>query len=120
MPLAELLPNPSKGQVLQFFGENETPREIKRCFEVLEFRLRHQQRPEKCLLHIPRSDDPIGRTTDRGVEEVEPYACPIEQVGEDELVRHRLNIVVQKDHMIAVPSHGARDVEQYLVERECY
>ena len=77
-------------------------------------RRRLEQRLEQRLDHVARADGPGRDPVDAGVEVVQSDVHAIEEVPAHQLQRHRLELVVQDDDVVAVPADAAADVQQQL------
>ena len=118
MPRAELIPNQTEWQVFQLFREDKALGEVQRNLSALQRLPGHEQRAQEGLLHVPCSDDPRSCPADGRVEKIQSDPGPIKEVREDKLIRYRLKVVVEKDHVIAVPPHGARHMEEDFIQRK--
>ena len=72
---------------------------------------RFEEGHQEGLEQRTRADHPRRHPVDAGVEEVEPEPDPVEIAAADRLLGDRLQLVRQRDDVIAVPSDAPADVQ---------
>jgi hypothetical protein len=75
---------------------------------------RLEQPFQQRLQHVPRADHPRSHAIDARVEVVETDVGAAEKAPAHELLADRLQVVVEDDDVIAVPSHAAAHVQENL------
>ena len=77
---------------------------------------RLERRQKKRLLHIARADHPRRDTVDGGVEVIKSDMDALFKTIAEDLRRDRAQLVVEDDHMVGIPAHRARDMEQDVIK----
>jgi len=90
---------------------------ISSVFRRFQLPPRGQKRAQQCFLHVPRPDHPRRCAADRGIKEIKPDMRAVQQICADKFLCHLQDRIIQKDHMITIPPHGARHMQQDFIHR---
>ena len=77
--------------------------------------MRGQQGQQQRLLHIARADHPCGHAVDGAVKEIQADQRLIAGAAAHDFIGNAAQVVRQRDHMVAVPVHGAGYVQRQLI-----
>ena len=83
---------------------------------MLEHVERFEQGIQQSAQGVARADGPGGDAVDAGVEVIQPDVDSLQSLVADDFLGDGLQIIVESDHMVAVPAHATADVEQQLVK----
>ena len=111
---AVVIPDRAERERLGFLHQGEARGVIAGAFEFLVgcvgFEHRDAERPKQ----VARADDPRGDAVDAGVEEIQPDMCAAKIIAAHEFLPDRLQLVVQDNHVVAVPAHAPADMQENL------
>ena len=109
---AVVIPDRAGRQGLGVFHEREAGRVIAFGFEASQFFDGCNQREQERLGHVARADDPGGDAVDAGVEIIQPDAHAARVSAPHNFLGDGLEIVGERDDVVAVPADAAADVQR--------
>ena len=111
---AVVIPDGRPRQGFQFFQQSQPPRVVHACSSFRNVLKRFEQGNQQGLQHVARAGHPGGDAVDACVEIVQPDVNPVDLAAADQLFGDGLKLVVQDDHVVAVPADRPADVQQQL------
>src|SRR5215208_3864676 len=102
-----IIPDRAERHSLEFLLQCQTAGEI--AFDlilsksILRLEQCDQQRPQR----VARTDSPGRDAVDAGIEIIQPDVDALQGVTADDLIRDRLCVIVERNHMITVPAYAA-------------
>ena len=116
--LAVHIPYSRERQGLDLFKKCETGRIVARILIRAQGFDRRERCEEQSLLHAACTDDPCRNTVDGCIKEVETDVNTTLKAAPQNLLSDILELVVEDNNMVAVPSDRARNMEQDIIEEE--
>ena len=80
--------------------------------------MRDEQRIQKGLLDVARPDDPGRYAVDGSVKIIRADDDAVQRIAGHDLTAHFLQRIIQRDDMVTVPPHAARQVQRYLIAEQ--
>ena len=110
VPSAMFLPDGTERQSFCFLEESQPTGEVPGLLRFPQEGCRFQQRGQERLQGASGANRPRGDPVDAGIEKVETDVGAVEKSPTDHFLHDRLDWIIQKHDVVAVPAHPPADM----------